>query len=163
MSSHIVIVGAMGSGKTTLARKLARALGRQFFDSDRSIRERTGRVGREVAETEGVETLHRLESEVLHETLAGSTPGVVAAAASAIEDPAVREALEDTYCIWVTADPEILAERSAQGDHRRPVGGAERLQRRIPLFEQAADLVVDTGVLSADESVERVLAAIGAQ
>ncbi|HEX6145218.1 MAG TPA: shikimate kinase [Acidimicrobiia bacterium] len=161
VKSHIVIVGAMGSGKTTLARELARALRRPFFDSDQSIRERTGRNGREIAETEGVDVLHRLEADVLHETLGRPTPVVVAAAASVIEDPAVRAALEETYCVWVTADPEILAERSARGDHRRAVGSTEHLEHRTPLFEQAADLVVDTGDLSVSDSVERVLAAIG--
>ena len=162
VSSHIVIVGAMGSGKTTLARELARALRRPFFDSDQSIRERTGRNGREIAEAEGVELLHRLEADVLYEALGRSAPVVVAAAASVIEDPAVRAALDDTYCVWVTADPEILAERSARGDHRRAVGSTEHLGHRTPLFEQAADLVVDTGNLSESDSVERVLAAITA-
>jgi shikimate kinase len=162
MSSHIVIVGPMGSGKTTLARGLARALGREVFDSDPSITERTGRIGREIAETDGVEALHRLEGEVLMDALSRPVPAVVAAAASVIEDPQVRVALQDTYCVWVTADPDILAGRSARGHHRRPVGKSEHLEQRIPLFEAAADLVVDTGVLSASESVERVLAAIGA-
>ena len=161
-SSHIVIVGAMGSGKTTLARELARALRRPFFDSDQSIRERTGRNGREIAEADGVEVLHRLEADVLHEALGHSTPVVVAAAASVIEDPAVRDALDETYCVWVTADPEILAERSTRGDHRRAVGRTEHLEHRTPLFEQAADLVVDTGDLSEGDSVERVLAAFRA-
>jgi shikimate kinase len=162
MSSHIVIVGPMGSGKTTLARDLARALGREVFDSDLSITERTGRVGREIAQTDGVEALHRLEADVLMDALSGRVPAVVAAAASVIEDPQVRVALQDTYCVWVTADPDILAERSARGHHRRPLAGSEHLERRNSLFEQTADLVVDTGVLSAGASVKRVLDAIGA-
>jgi shikimate kinase len=162
MSSHIVIVGPMGSGKTTLARGLARALGREVFDSDLSITERTGRIGREIAETDGVEALHRLEADLLMDALSGSVPAVVAAAASVIEDPEVRVALQDTYCVWVTADPDILAERSARGHHRRPLGKSEHLERRNSLFAQTADLVIDTGVLSAGESVERVLDAIGA-
>lgn len=153
----------MGAGKTTLARGLARALGRDVFDSDRSIAERTGRIGREIAETDGVEVLHRLEADVLLDALSSPDPAVVAAASSVIEDFEVREALQDTFCVWVTADPDILAERSARGSHRRPVAPDESLEHRDPLFEQSADLVVDTGKSSAAESLGRVLDAIGAQ
>ncbi len=156
-AEHIVVVGAMGSGKTTLGRNLAAALGREFHDSDRSIEARTGRSGREIAATDGVEALHRLESEVLQDSLAGESPVVVAAAASVIENPDVPTALADAFCVWVTADPEILAERSARGSHRRPVGDSEHLERRDSLFRGAADLVVDTGALTVEESVALVL------
>lgn len=162
MPGHIVIVGPMGSGKSTLAGGLARSLGRQVFDSDKSIEERTGRVGREIAGTDGVDVLHRLEADVLLDVLANPDPVVVAAAASVIEDPVVREALADTFCVWVTANPDILAERSARGSHRRVVSRRENLGHRDRLFEEAADLVVDTGELSEAESLRRVLEAIEA-
>lgn len=162
MPGHIVIVGAMGSGKTTLARGVAAALGSQFFDSDQSITARTGRKGREIALAEGVAALHRLEREVLFEALATPEPSVVAAAASVIEDPEVRQALEAMFCVWVTASPEILARRSAGGSHRRPISSdeTERIERRIPLFEQSADLVIDTGQVSEQDAVAQVVAAI---
>jgi shikimate kinase len=160
MPAHIVIVGPMGSGKTTLAAGLARSLGRKVFDSDKSIEERTGRVGREIAQSDGVDVLHRLEADVLLDVLANPDPVVVAAAASVIEDPKVTGALEDAYCVWVTADPDILAERSARGSHRRAVARHENLGHRDLLFEKAADLVVDTGELSEAESLRRVLEAL---
>jgi shikimate kinase len=162
MAGHIVILGPMGSGKSTLAGGLARSLGRQVFDSDKSIEELTGRTGREIARTDGVEALHRLEAEVLLEALSSPRLAVVAAAASVIEDPVVREALADAYCVWVTADPDILAERSARGGHRRAVARHEYLGHRELLFEEAADLVVDTGELSEAESLRRVLEAVEA-
>jgi len=151
----------MGSGKTTLARALAEALERELFDSDQSIQDRTGRSSREIAQRDGVEALHRLEKKALLEPLDGPNPAVVAAAASVIEDPVVRDALQGTFCVWVTADPEILAERAARGAHRRPVGKSEHLERRDPLFQQVADLVVDTGVLSEREALGVVLGTMG--
>jgi shikimate kinase len=160
MPVNIVIVGPMGSGKTTLAGGLARSLGRQVFDSDKSIEERTGRIGREIAQSDGVDVLHRLEADVLLDVLANPNPVVVAAAASVIEDPEVRGALEDAFCVWVTADPDILAERSTRGSHRRAVARHENLGHRDLLFEEAADMVVDTGELSESESLRRVLEAL---
>ena len=76
----------MGSGKTTVGERLAVALGRVFHDSDRSIESQTGRSGREIAETDGVDALHGLEKEVLIDSLSVEQPAVIAAAASVIED-----------------------------------------------------------------------------
>ncbi len=153
---HVVIVGAMGSGKTTLATALSESLGRELLDSDVSIQERTGRTGREIAEDQGVDALHDLERTVLFDALASPRPVVVAAAASVIEDPSVRAALHDTFTVWVTADTEVMAQRAGQGSHRRSVAPSEDLARRDPVFEQVADVVIDTGTLSPEEGVERV-------
>ncbi len=147
----------MGSGKTTVGERLARALGRMFHDSDQSIEGRAGRSGREIAETDGVGALHGLEKEVLLESLAGDEPAVIAAAASVIEDAEVRGVLAGAFCVWVTADPGILAERSARGSHRRPVRQSEHLEDRDRLFRETADVVVDTGDRSVEESVALVL------
>ena len=156
-TEHIVVIGAMGSGKTTVGERLAWALGRVFHDSDRSIESRTERSGREIAETDGVDALHRLEKEVLIESLAREGSAVIAAAASVIEDSDVRGALDGAFCVWLTADPGILAERSAHGSHRRPVGQSEHLDNRDRWFRETADVVVDTGDRSVEESVEFVL------
>jgi shikimate kinase len=150
----------MGSGKTTLGRGVAEALGWEFFDSDQSIVGRTGREGREIALVEGVDELHRLEREVFFEALATGRPSVVAAAASVIDDDAARQALGTTFCVHVTADPETLARRSSLGSHRRTVSGSEHLEHRTELFAQVADLVVDTGVMSEQESIDRILASV---
>ena len=147
----------MGSGKTTVGRRLAGALGRVFHDSDRSIESQTGRSGREIAESGGVDALHRLEKEVLLESLSGEQSAVIAAAASVIEDPEVREVLVGAFCVWVTADPRILAERAARGSHRRPIAPSEHLEQRDRLFRETADVVVDTGDRSVEESVATVL------
>jgi shikimate kinase len=147
----------MGSGKTTVGERLAVALGRAFHDSDRSIESRTGRSGREIAETDGVDALHELEKDVLLESIAQDDPAVIAAAASVIEDPDVRGALGEAFSVWLTAEPGILAERSARGSHRRPLGQSEHLDDRDRLFRETADVVVDTGDRSVEESVEFVL------
>ena len=161
-AEHIVVIGAMGSGKTTVGKRLAGALGRGFHDSDRSIQSRTGRSGREIAETDGVEALHDLEKEVLLESLAGAEPAVIAAAASVIEDPEVLGVLDGAFCVWVTADPVILAKRSARGSHRRPVGRSEHLEQRDRLFRHTADLVIDTGDRTVEETVASVLESLRA-
>ena len=156
-AEHIVVMGAMGSGKTTLGRRLAEALGRDFHDSDRSIERRIGKPGREIAETDGVDALHRLERDVFLEALSSDEPAVIAAAASVIEDAGVRQGMTGAFCVWVTADPQILADRATKGDHRRSVAVSEHLEWRDRLFKEMADLVIDTGERSAGETATLVL------
>ena len=147
----------MGSGKTSLGQRLAAHLDRQFFDSDVSIERATGRSGREIAETDGVPALHDLERETLLDSLAGHEPAVIAAAASVVDDPGARAALERVFCIWVRADPDILEERASRGAHRRTVATSEHLERRDSIFAGLGDIVVDTGELSPEETASRVL------
>jgi shikimate kinase len=159
-SGHIVILGAMGSGKSNLGRRLAAGLGREAFDSDVTIEAKTGRRGRDIAESDGVPALHRMEREALLEALAQEQPAVIAAAASVVDDPATRAALEEVFCIWVRADPRVLEERASRGDHRRDVATTEHLERRDPHYAALADLIVDTGISPADETAARALAAL---
>jgi shikimate kinase len=162
-TGHIVILGAMGSGKTSLARRLAIGLERDVFDSDVTIEAMTGRSGREIAEVDGVTALHALERDALLDALGRPEPAVIAAAASVVDDPRARSALEGVFCIWVRADPEILEERAAMGDHRRTVASSEHLERRDSLFGELADLVVDTGESSIDDTARRALFEIGSR
>jgi shikimate kinase len=153
-----VVLGAMGSGKSSLGRRLATALHREMFDSDVTIESKTGRSGREIAETDGVAALHELERDALRDALANDEPAVIAAAASVVDDPGIRQTLRAVFCIWARADPWILEQRAARGSHRRTVATSEHLERRNSIYAELADLVADTGESSADETAEQVLA-----
>jgi len=162
MTRHVAIVGSMGSGKSTLGRGLADATGRQFFDSDEMINTRTGRTGREIALDEGVDHLHSLEREMFFEGLATPDPSVVAAAASVIDDAGVRRALAATFCVWVNAGQEVIDERLSSSSHRRVLRADEggRIAARAQFFEEAADLIINTGMVSAQDAVDLVIAAL---
>jgi hypothetical protein len=66
----VVLVGMMGSGKTSVGERVAARLGRRLLDSDAVIEERTGRTVREIFETQGEAAFRRLEAAVLDEALA---------------------------------------------------------------------------------------------
>jgi shikimate kinase len=150
----------MGSGKTNLGRRLAAGLRREFFDSDVTIEANTGRSGREIAESDGVAVLHRMEREALGEALSRPEPAVIAAAASVVDDPETCAELENIFCVWLRADPPILEERASRGTHRRTVASSEQLERRDSIYAHLADMVVDTGASSPDETAGLVLAEI---
>jgi shikimate kinase len=163
MDGHLVVVGLMGSGKTTVGVALAEALGRPHRDSDADIESAHGRTAREIAATDGVDALHVLELAHLRQVLSDPTASVVSAAASVIDDPEGRELLArpGIAVVWLRIDPATAARRASRGDHRpSPEPLAAQAERRDPAFRAVADVEIDAGLPVAD-IVEQVLAAMG--
>lgn len=163
--SHLVLVGMMGVGKTTVGRIASNRLGHPLIDSDVVIEERTGRTVREIFETDGEPAFRALETEMLLEALASPEPSVIVAAGGVVLDPANRRALSaaDARVVWLVAEPMTLVERVERGGHRPLLDGdpAATLQRmwdeRQPLYREVADAVVSVDNRSPQEVVEAVL------
>jgi shikimate kinase len=162
LTVHVVIIGAMAAGKTTVGRGVAERLGLEFFDSDEQIRDLTGNSGAQIARAEGVDALHRMELQVFWAAMRSPAPSVIAAAASVIEDPEAREALLRSRCVWLHAEDETRRRRRASGSHRREVTELEArlLEARDPLFAGCADVRIDTGAVSEHDAVSIAVAAI---
>ena len=148
---HLVLIGTMGTGKTTAGRLIASRLGWPFWDNDEWLEEQSGHSALEIARRWGPAELHRREAEALTASLDREGPGVVAAAASAVLDDRVRSRLPSvSFVAWLHTSPEALAERLTDpGD--RPVLGASpaRLSgdlqsQRTDLYRSVADFDVDT-------------------
>jgi 5-deoxy-5-amino-3-dehydroquinate synthase len=165
---HIVLIGMMGAGKTTVGHLLAERLGRRLVDSDELIEARTGRTVREIWEAEGEPAYRLLESAAFTEALDADEPLVVAAAGGVLLREDNREALRRSgaLVVWLRAEPGVLAERAARGEHRPlldgdPAGAMRRLlAEREPLYRAAADTVVDVDGRSPGEAVELITALV---
>jgi shikimate kinase len=124
---HVVLVGMMGTGKTTVGRLLAEQLGRPFIDTDEAVEARTGRTVAELFEAVGERGFRAEESAVLAAVLADPTPAVVAAAGGSVLDPANRQVIREAgsvggLVVWLRADVAVLARRVASGTHRPLLG-----------------------------------------
>lgn len=164
---HVVLVGSMGVGKSTVGRLVADELGRPLLDSD-ALLAAEGEDAAGIARTQGVAALHRRECDELLAALARPEPAVIAAAASVVDAPDCRRALRVPFVAWLRGPPALLAARGAGAPHRRALGaeqsaGLAALQRRrAPLYRAAADIVVDVEGLTPDEVARIVLIAFAA-
>jgi shikimate kinase len=144
---HVVLIGLMGAGKTSVGQELAERLGWPLSDSDEVIEREQGATVRELNERLGTEAMHDFESEHLLTAVAVQAHSVISAAASVIDDARCREAITrpDVFAAWLEVNPGRLAARFARGSHRPVLGSdAERMFRRqlaqrARWFEQVAD------------------------
>src|SRR5262245_19545897 len=89
---HIVLIGLMGSGKTSTGRVLAHLVGRPYIDNDELLERKTEYTARELQDVSGADALHDAEVASLLDALEATQPTVVSAAAFTPLRESVREA-----------------------------------------------------------------------
>jgi len=148
---NVVLIGFMGSGKTTIGRRLARRLGYRFLDTDQFIEQEIGRTIAEIFASEGESYFRELETRVARR-LPQLENTVIATGGGMPMTPGNLDLLKRAGpVVFLKADPEDIIQR-LERDTRRPImqQGNVRdtvtnlLGRRLPVYSQA-DLVVETG------------------
>ena len=106
----------MGSGKTTVGRRVAELLGRDFIDADSALEEITDRTIAEIFDTDGEAAFRAIEADVLEELLEHHEPTVVAAGGGVVLREDSRERLKRPLVttVWLDASPAFLASRVFQ-------------------------------------------------
>ncbi len=143
-------MGLPGAGKSTIGRRLAKALDVEFLDTDAAIEARAGRTIADIFATDGEPEFRRIEEEVIREALA-EHPGVLSLGGGAVTTPGVRDALAGHPVVFL----EISAAegiRRTGGSTARPLlagpGRAEKyrelMSQRVPLYRRLATIRVNT-------------------
>ena len=168
-----MLIGYRGTGKTSVGARLARILGRPFVDLDQILVDEASRTIAEIVAQGGWDEFRRLEKDLVarYRTTRGM---VLATGGGVILDPENVQALkENGILIWLVADPGTIQARLA-GDQPqeayRPslTGGGtlgevtEVLEARQPLYQAAAQIIIDTTRQSLSQVVESILAAVKA-
>ena len=164
-AGNLFLVGMMGAGKTTVGRLLARRMGRAFVDSDHEIEERCGVPVPVIFDIEGEPGFRARESQVIAE-LCAREGIVLATGGGAVLDAENRRRLAARgTVVYLHAPPGNLYER-VRHDRNRPLLATPdplaKLQglyaERDPLYREIADVVVDTGMQSAQTLARQLLA-----
>lgn len=161
---HLVLIGLMGAGKTTVGRLCARKLDRDFVDTDDIVIALAG--GAPVAEifaVGGEGHFRELERAAIADVTASPAPLVIACGGGAAVDAENRRRLQRAgVIVWLRAPVAVLAERVHTGATRPllaggPVAALTRLEAaREAAYEAAADITIDT----EDRGIEAVADAV---
>lgn len=150
--TNIVLVGPMGSGKTSVGRRLACVLKRDFFDSDFEIVARTGVAIDHIFDVEGEEGFRNRETSMLTD-LCEISNIVIATGGGIVIKPENRELLKhNSFVVYLSSSVEQLVNRTARSKSRpllerstnREQTIKDILEARESFYQEVADIVIDT-------------------
>lgn len=167
MSPRVVLIGAPGSGKTTVGRALARDLDVDFLDTDAEIERLAGMSIADIFVEQGEAAFRALETAALESALATST-GVLSLGGGVVLRPENRALLAGQPVVWLEVSLADAADRVGLATSRPVLVGnvrgklMELLQQRTPLYSEVARYRVSTHQKKPSEVAAEVLAQIGA-
>jgi shikimate kinase len=165
----IILVGMMGSGKSTVGHALSRRTGWRYVDNDDLVRSFSGRGATEIRATDGEDALHDVEELAFEASLALEPPVIIGAAGGVVLDPLARVRLRSgPYVVWLRARPTTLLAHIGDGTGRRaeatdPAWIAAQARERAPLYAEVASQIIDVDDRSPDEVADLVLAGLSAR
>jgi len=153
----IVITGFMGSGKTRIARELARRLSLPMVDLDERITEREGRSPAQLINDEGEEAFRVIESGALRELLEEDSARVIALGGGAWIQEVNRNLIDQHGCVsvWLDVPFEVCWARIETSGEDRPLGRTK--EQAQTLYEQRTPIYRLAKVRVGNESLEELI------
>lgn len=160
---NIVLIGFMGTGKTTIAIQLADKLGMRYVSIDDLIEKREKRTINEIFTEEGEDYFRDIESQVVREVSGQDGLVIDTGGGVVIREENLVNLKAAGIVICLTADEGTVMERTKKYKHR-PLLNVEDpklkirmlLAKRAPLYAKA-DHVIDTGKFTARQVVEKIM------
>lgn len=162
---NIILIGLMGSGKTTVARIVSQMIGFQCLDTDQLIIDTAGQSIPSIFANEG-EPGFRLHESTALRSLLGKRGCCIATGGGIITQARNLPLLRHLgYIVWLDADPALLASRTSHNNDRPLLAGEEDpkvklsrlLDERKPLYKSLADLRIQTSELTPQETAYGIM------
>ena len=166
--NKIVLVGLMGSGKTSIGRRLAIRLELPFSDSDDEIEKAADSSIEDIFELLGEESFREGERRVIGRLLDGP-PIVLATGGGAFMDPKTRKIIaENGVSIWLKSDLDTLVKRTSKRKNRPLLKNKNHrevlkhlMEVRYPIY-QLADIIINSLDVPAEETLYQVIKSLDA-
>ncbi len=164
--NHVILIGFMGCGKSSVGKALADAMGIPFVDTDGMIEEQAGRKINDIFREDGEEYFRELETSVLKQLLSAQERKVIAVGGGLPVREINREYLKRLgTVVYLLAKVETLTGR-LEGDDTRPMLRGGELKKRIEtlmdargeLYGKAADVCVETDDKDFEQIVKEIMA-----
>jgi shikimate kinase len=158
-NQQIIIVGFMGSGKTTVAHELGRQLNYLVIDLDESISSNEGRSAAEIIQREGENSFRRIETQMLERVLTQNSPIVIATGGGAWTIAENRRLIAErkARAVWLDAPFELCWNRIEDKRELRPLApsmqAAEKLYRERRSVYELADMRIS---VAENDSAEEI-------
>jgi len=160
----VILIGLMGSGKSSIGRRLAAHLSLPLIDLDATIVAKSGLSIPEIFTQQGETEFRKLETEALREGMTQNA--VIATGGGVVLSQENRMLLKGNHApvVWLKASPEFLANR-IEGDTNRPLIASgdtlKKLQKlsesRDPLYEECADFILPRGEMEKQQAMEVIV------
>jgi shikimate kinase len=163
---HLVLIGMMGAGKTTVGAHCATLLGRRFVDIDDFVEHEADLTVAQIFAVDGEPGFRALERHALEEACASPEPLVISCGGGAVLDSGNCVRLRETgHVVWLRAHPEVLAERLKRHKANRPLLASDDTlatltaltNERDPVYESTAHVIIDTAPHDIDAVCTAVL------
>jgi shikimate kinase len=163
--TNLVLIGFMGSGKTSIGRLVAQRLGFQFVDTDAVIVERAGMQVAEIFERHG-EAWFRAEETAVLRSLSILNRAVISTGGGIVTRPENHALLRELgLVVWLTASEEVIFERVSRNQRRPLLQTAdpratvhELLAKRRPLYEAVAHFTLETTTQPHETAADALIA-----
>ena len=160
---NIVLIGFMGTGKTTIATQLANRLNMRYVSTDSMVEKREKRTINEIFTKEGEDYFRDVESDIIREVSSRENLVIDAGGGVVIKEENLSNLKSSGVVICLTADEETIMERTKKYKHR-PLLNVEDpkqkiralLAKRAPLYAKA-DHCIDTGKLTVRQVVDEIV------
>lgn len=158
---NIVLIGFMGTGKSTVGKKLARMLSWTFIDTDICIEDREKKTIPDIFRDHGEAYFRKVESEVIEQVMNQSNQVVSMGGGAVLLEGNRKSMMDNGLVITLTAPPEVIIQR-VQGNPDRPLLQGDLKERVYTMMElrqgayDFAHVKIDTHHNSSEEIAAQI-------
>ncbi len=163
--NNIILVGPMGSGKTTVGRRLAESLNIDFFDADHEIIEKTGVSIDHIFDLEGEEGFRKRESKILKELCSKSNIVLATGGGAVILEENRSTIKEAGSVIYLSSSVDQILRRTAKSktrpllenstDRRKTISNI--VSSRDPLYREIATIIINSNGKKLNAVINEIL------